>query len=272
MNSQLPNRTSAEQEGGPANNNAASVPKIPRNKKRMIRYVKGAAGIKSPPPKPVSPENGLSIVERFFHRMPETSPQVVLVYNVRLKPPIGSKFLSVDRILDICKRTSASIYRTSSILDFETETFRPMGRTAAELMINHEFTELIDESINAFARVTEREVNRKFDVRSAAPLWNVHIIGPKGMDVGITLESLQEQDPNITTFPNFYVSFSFHHCICDGLSGLAFVRSFMSNTTIDAFQIKPLNLGDLLVSTTPPPLLDNLIDANFFELLPGIVF
>jgi hypothetical protein len=49
--------------------------KISGKKKRLIRMVKGAAGIKSKP-KPFLPENSLSAIERYFHHMPDESAQV----------------------------------------------------------------------------------------------------------------------------------------------------------------------------------------------------
>ena len=50
--------------------------KLSGKKRRLIRMVKGAAGIKSNPPKPFLPSNSLSIVERYFHRMNDKSAQV----------------------------------------------------------------------------------------------------------------------------------------------------------------------------------------------------
>ena len=51
--------------------------KISGKKKRLIRMVKGAAGIKSKP-NPFLPENSLSAIERYFHHMPEESAQVLI--------------------------------------------------------------------------------------------------------------------------------------------------------------------------------------------------
>ena len=51
--------------------------KLSWKKKRLIRMVKGAAGIKSKP-NPFLPENSLSAIERYFHHMPKESAQVLL--------------------------------------------------------------------------------------------------------------------------------------------------------------------------------------------------
>jgi hypothetical protein len=66
---------------GPLNKEIASTGaptpeiKLSSKKKRLIRIVKGAAGLKSKT-QPFLPANSLSVVERYFHHMPAKSAQV----------------------------------------------------------------------------------------------------------------------------------------------------------------------------------------------------
>jgi hypothetical protein len=121
---------------------------------------------------------------------------------------------------------------------------------------------LIDDKISTV--VAQQELNQKYDVHGTDPLWNIHIVGPKEMQDGLNC------DPNADfDFPKFYVFWSFHHCIADGLSGWAFIRVFMSMMAPEFFQAIPISLESIVVNQTPPPLIDNIIYANFFEVIPG---
>ncbi|KAJ3357164.1 Anaphase-promoting complex subunit 2, partial [Kappamyces sp. JEL0680] len=237
-------------------------PKPTSKQKRIIRVVKGAAGIKKKG-KPFLPENGLSIVERYFHHMPPQSAQVVLVYGGGIIMPKGAKHLSVDRIVSIMKMTSAEIYRTACLLNYETQEFTPMGTSAADIRIVTRFTELVDET--TVARTAQQELNQKYDVGSGL-LWNIHIVGPKEMQ-GEGINAPPDDDNFI--FPKFYIFWSFHHCISDGLSGWCYIRHFMTKMGPELFQPSPPNLQSVLITTTPPPLIDNLISTNFIGLIPA---
>ena len=235
--------------------------KLSFKKKRIIFMVKTAAGIRRKP-HPVLPVDSLSVVERYFHHMKENSAQVVLTYGGRISLPKGSTHLSVSRLIDVIKMAAAEVYRTSSILDYSTHKFSPSSKNAAGLKINFKFTELTDDQI--FANVAQQELNQKYNVHGSDPLWNIHIIGPKEMQEGINCEPGSD-----FLFPKFYIFWSFHHCIADGLSGWAFIRVFMSKMAPELFQKNPLSLESVPVNQTPPPLIDNLIYANFCEIIPG---
>ena len=235
--------------------------KLSKQKRRMIRYIRSAAGVRHKPQTPLFPDNGLSIVERFFHSMPSNSSQVILSYCGRLKIPPGSTYLSVDRVLDVAKATAAEIYRTACTLNYEKQVFLPTASTADLLKVPYKFTPFEDES--TYIEVLRSELNQKYDIESpSAKLWNIHIVGPKGMIEGIDLN-------NETDALEISIFWSFHHCICDGLSGFAFIRLFMTKMTPEAFSQKPLDLSSIPVTTTPPPLLDNYINPRFYQLFPG---
>lgn len=239
--------------------------KLSGKKKRLIKMVKGAAGIKSKP-NPFLPENSLSAIERYFHHMPKESAQVVLLYGGRIQLPKGSKILSVDRLVDVMKLTAAEVYRTASVLDYDSHIFTPMGNFASELRLTHRFTPLEDES--TFAKVAQKEVNQKYDMQGAnSSLWNIHIVGPEEMLRGI----IEPEDAKNFEFPKFYIYWSFHHCISDGLSGWAFIRKFMSKMGAENFQIQRPLLDSAAITNTPPPLIDNLIKTNWVELLPAYI-
>jgi hypothetical protein len=238
----------------------AQIP-IAISEKKRIKYIKSAAGIRSKIQKPICPTNGLSSIERYFHHMPQSSSQVVLTYCGRIQLPLTATYLSIDRILDVCKITAAEIYRTSSKIDYIAQTFEPLGESASDLKLKYNFTEFVDE--DSLRKAAEMEVNQKFDLFDQSPLWSVHIIGPKELLDGITRKE---------ELPKFYVICSFHHCIGDGLSGFAFYRLLMSKMSFAAFQSKPLDLNTFPITKTPPPILDNYINSNIFQVIPGILF
>lgn len=144
-----------------------------------------------------------------------------------------------------------------------------MGKTAADIKLTYKFTALEDDT--TFAKVAQKEVNQKYDMKDGTiSLWNVHILGPKEMQgEGIRAP---DNDPDFV-FPKFYMYWSFHHCISDGLSGWAYIRKFMSRMGPESFQIQGPSLDSVNIVTAPPPLIDNLIKTNWIELLPGkIIF
>ncbi|KAI9192917.1 uncharacterized protein BJ171DRAFT_481470 [Polychytrium aggregatum] len=69
--------------------------------------------------------------------------------------------------------------------------------------------------------------------------------------------------------PSFYVMFSFHHCLGDGLSMLAYARTFSEFCDDAHFNPDNLHLENIPVAQSPPPILDNLFDPNVFEVLPA---
>lgn len=68
----------------------------------------------------------------------------------------------------------------------------------------------------------------------------------------------------------FEISFSFHHCLGDGLSMWAFGRTFLKYAKQEYFLAKDLELSRIPLSKEPPPILDNLMNPSLFEILPGM--
>ena len=254
---------SAAQSDSPLNPTKQPV-KLPAKKKRMIKYIRSAAGVRSKPQKPLFPDNSLSIVERFFHRMPNSSSQVILSYCGRLQLPPGSTFLSVDRVVDVARATAAEIYRTACTLNYGSQVFEETAATADKLVVPFKFTARQNENDDTmYNEILKGELNQRYDIESPnARLWNIHIVGPKDMENGIMIDA-DTKVPEVTIF------WSFHHCICDGLSGFAFIRLFMSKMIPEAFNVTPMDLSLIPVTNTPPPLLDNYINPHFFQVIPG---
>jgi hypothetical protein len=191
--------------------------------------------------------------------------KVILIYGGRMLLPKGSKILSVERLVTIMKITAAGFFRTASTLDYDTHLFTPMGENASDINLTHRFTVLEDES--TCAKVAQKEVNQKYNLKDKTiALWNIHIVGHKDMETGI----IAPENDESFIFPKFYIFWSFHHCISDGLSGWAFIRKFMSKMGPESFQLETPSLDKALITTCPPPLIDNLINTNWIELLPGI--
>ncbi|KAJ3317374.1 hypothetical protein HDU76_001203 [Blyttiomyces sp. JEL0837] len=67
----------------------------------------------------------------------------------------------------------------------------------------------------------------------------------------------------------FEIMFTFHHCLGDGLSMFAFARTFLENVQAEKFNADDIHLENVLVNKEPPPVLDNLLNPNFFEILPA---
>lgn len=184
------------------------------------------------------------------------------MYGGRIAVPPSSKFLSLERIVTVMKMASAHIYRTASTLDYESHCFEPMGTSASDVRITHRFTVLEDEKTHEV--VAQREVNQKYNMTDKkSPLWNIHVVGPSELLTGIHATS------DDFVFPKFYIFWSFHHCISDGLSGWAFIREFMARMGPECFQVDPPAIQDIPIVTRVPPLIDNLIRTNWIELFPG---
>ncbi|KAJ3294767.1 hypothetical protein HK104_003307 [Borealophlyctis nickersoniae] len=69
----------------------------------------------------------------------------------------------------------------------------------------------------------------------------------------------------------FEVMFSFHHCLGDGLSMFAFARTYLSFCDAEHFNAEDLHLETVLLPKEPPPLIDNLVNPYFIEVVPVIV-
>ncbi|KAJ3051421.1 hypothetical protein HK102_012075, partial [Quaeritorhiza haematococci] len=68
--------------------------------------------------------------------------------------------------------------------------------------------------------------------------------------------------------PSWYMMFTFHHCLGDGLSMYAFARTFLSFCDAEHFNAVDLGLDKVPVVRTPPPVLDNLFNPNILEVTP----
>ncbi|KAJ3325130.1 hypothetical protein HDV06_004886 [Boothiomyces sp. JEL0866] len=242
------------------------VVKPKKANKRMIKWIKSTAGIKSKPPKPLFPPNSLSITERYFHKTHmENEAQVIMMVGSRVLMPRKARHLSLKRILDICKLTQAEFYRTASTVDFDTQVMIPMGATAADLRIEYSFTPFVDATTTAEA--IKYAINYRYNIKdSSAPLWRVDIVGHPDIVEGITLAEESQE-----VLPNFYIYFSFHHCLGDGLSAFSYAKEVFRNFHATNFNLPDLHLDTLAVTPLPPPLLDNLIKANFVEIIPAAI-
>ncbi|KAJ3194631.1 hypothetical protein HK101_002275 [Irineochytrium annulatum] len=77
------------------------------------------------------------------------------------------------------------------------------------------------------------------------------------------------RDPDILEGqPYFEIMFSFHHCLGDGLSMFAYARTFLERADKENLLAEDLHLENIEVVTEPPPLIDNLLDPWFVEVVP----
>ncbi|KAJ3118653.1 hypothetical protein HDU96_010637 [Phlyctochytrium bullatum] len=78
-------------------------------------------------------------------------------------------------------------------------------------------------------------------------------------------------DPDLIPGEEYFeIMFTFHHCLGDGLSMFAFARTFLECANAEHLNASDLQLEKIPVVTTPPPLIDNLLDPWFFEVVPVI--
>ncbi|KAJ3196367.1 hypothetical protein HK101_009180 [Irineochytrium annulatum] len=77
------------------------------------------------------------------------------------------------------------------------------------------------------------------------------------------------RDPDIVEgHPYFEIMFSFHHCLGDGLSMFAYARTFLERADRENLLAEDLHLENIEVVREPPPLIDNLLDPWFVEVVP----
>ncbi|KAJ3193214.1 hypothetical protein HDU67_005206, partial [Dinochytrium kinnereticum] len=78
-------------------------------------------------------------------------------------------------------------------------------------------------------------------------------------------------DPEIVPGePYFEIMFTFHHCLGDGLSMFAYARTFLECANAEHLNSDDLHLENIPVVQFPPPLIDNLLDPWFLEVVPVI--
>ncbi|KAJ3106335.1 hypothetical protein HDU97_006533 [Phlyctochytrium planicorne] len=76
-------------------------------------------------------------------------------------------------------------------------------------------------------------------------------------------------DPAFPPDQEYYeIMFTFHHCLGDGLSMFAYARTYLEEATAANLNSDDLHLENVAVVTEPPPMIDNLLDPNVFEVLP----
>ncbi|KAI8902080.1 hypothetical protein BC833DRAFT_521469 [Globomyces pollinis-pini] len=230
--------------------------------KKQINWIKSVAGIKSKP-KPIFNENSLSINERYFHRESTDTSQVVMVVGMKVSLPISVNHISENRIIDLVKLTASQMYRTSCIIDYDSQNLIPMGKFASDIRVKCDFVEYLDDQ--TALKTAQEAINHRFDMKDQVyPCWKVAIIGPKEMKGdGVSLTEYSNE-----SLRNFYVLFSFHHCLGDGLSVFSFSKSFFNNLTPQNLNSTTIDLHKVPITKSLPPLLDNYIYTNLIGIMP----
>ncbi|KAI8924017.1 hypothetical protein BC831DRAFT_467991 [Entophlyctis helioformis] len=246
---------------------AAAVGK-PLNK-GLVRLIMGAAGISKRKLPPLLPETGLTIVERHFHQSPPDKNQVLMAVYGTLRLPPQATQVSQTRLLDIIRLAQSEHFRLASYIDYESKTARLLAPTAAGTALQYRVADRAgDETLEAMVR---EELNANLDVRdNTKPLWKVALATPASWaGDGLKLDPIAAAaSPYLDAARCFDVVFTFHHCIGDGLSMWAFARSFFALCTAENLNAPTLALETVGVNTSAPPLLDNLICPNVFEVIP----
>ncbi|KAJ3130056.1 hypothetical protein HK098_006768 [Nowakowskiella sp. JEL0407] len=68
---------------------------------------------------------------------------------------------------------------------------------------------------------------------------------------------------------SFDLIITFHHSLGDGLCIYTFLKALFPQITADMYNLPVLNLKDYPIVEEPIPLLDNLVNPSFFEVLPA---
>lgn len=139
------------------------------------------------------------------------------------------------------------------------------------MKLNIQFTE--DTKAETYKNVIRDAVNNRYDINAEIPLWQTDIVGPKEMKGdGYLLPETEEEalERGVPFNPEFYILFSFNHCLGDGLSMLAFARTYFAKLNVNVLNKENLFLETVQVSNVPPPLLDNFISTSFFGIISRI--
>ncbi|KAH6590174.1 hypothetical protein BASA50_009587 [Batrachochytrium salamandrivorans] len=247
----------------------------------IVRMIAAASGINGKKNQ-LFPDCSLGIIERYFHHSPSHQTQVIMAISLRLRLPPQAEHISETRILDLLKLAQAKHFRLASHIDYESHNATLLGRTAADLHLLHRFVPSHNGSgSDVWRRVMIEELNAHFDLYDpTVPLWRVAIVAPPsvaGDGIQLIPSSATANSPSCmpptidATSPiSFDLVFTFHHCIGDGLSMLAFARTFLAECTAANFNALSLHLDQVPVSTEPPLLLDNYIRPSFFGIFPAI--
>ncbi|RKO90454.1 hypothetical protein BDK51DRAFT_11863, partial [Blyttiomyces helicus] len=225
--------------------------------------------------RPVIAANGLSITERIFYASKPGRPQVVMGIMIRLRPPptlSPSKF-TVTRIIDLLRLAAASHYRLISYIDPQTMLCHRLGNTVADFHLPHRIVprgsgEDSWRNEATWETVFREEINRTFDTSDTSkPLWRVALIVPPEMMEGEGERRVGRVEGGALR-PYVELMHTFHHCLGDGLSMFSFSRSFLDLCDKERFDVEDLKLGEVELTTVPPPVLDNLVNPSVFEVLP----
>ncbi|ORY36490.1 hypothetical protein BCR33DRAFT_855228 [Rhizoclosmatium globosum] len=238
---------------------------------------------------------GLSIIERVFFKSPPNRPQVIMSLALQFILPPSVKDLDPQRIVDLIRIAQSKHYRCSSFVDPVTMNAHPLAHTADKLPCNYRFIQKTADP-SCWQTVYTEEINTNFDVNDVGrPLWRAAIIVPlkmmpkpgsllqkgeshlppaqqtrrlifgSGKGFGEALPECGDEDRS------FRIIFSFHHCLGDGLSMFAFCRTFAECTDVQFLTNENLHLENRPVVKEPPPLLDNVVNPYFLEVLPAAV-
>jgi hypothetical protein len=243
--------------------------------------------------KPITPINGLSIPETYFYSSPPGKPQVIMSIWMRLMTPSNCS-TTVARLIDLVKLAAAEHYRLCCSINSESKTFEPLAFNAANLPLNVKVFARKSES-RTWEAVLRKELNTNFNLERKTPLWKIAIIASpekareyqnggelkvqEGIDPnndGVEIDQSLALTPSAAdsnlNYDKFEIAFSFHHCLGDGLSMWAFARTFMKFVDKKYWDVDvDLELEKVVVADVPPPILDNLMNPGFFEILPGIL-
>ncbi|KAJ3355083.1 hypothetical protein HDU83_003980 [Entophlyctis luteolus] len=235
--------------------------------------------------KSVVPQNGLGITERFFYSSPNDKQQVLMTIMLRIRLPPASAEITPARIVDLIKIAQAKHYRLSARVDSASLTTTLLADKASDLPVSYRF---IERNGDNWMGVYLEEINANFAKENDQLLWRSAVIVPKEWMPAIDSECFKKQtllssgnfqttcqeDEFKSTVPvlensNYFdLVTTFHHCLGDGLSMLAFVRTFMQSVNAGNINSNDLKLQEIEVVKDPPPVLDNLFDPNIFEVLP----
>ncbi|KAJ1548070.1 hypothetical protein HK096_005879 [Nowakowskiella sp. JEL0078] len=123
---------------------------------------------------------------------------------------------------------------------------------------------VIDDSM-APRRSSIRRRSLKF--MSRTPTWINHNKKKSGsiqMDSNSAFEGGIEEN-------TFDIIFTFHHSLGDGLCLYTFIKSMFAQFSAEQFNAPSLNLIDFPVAKDDVPLLDNLVNPSFLEVLPAAI-
>lgn len=191
----------------------------------------------------------------------------------RIGMPPGVTRLSETRIKEVLKIAAAEHFRLSAIVDPNTFTANVNCKNASGLELSVNFT--AQTYHDQFKDVMRNAVNIRFDLKTTnMPLWHADILGPEAMrNDGYILPLTNEEaiERNVPLNPEFYVFLAFNHCLGDGLSMLAFVRTYFTKLNTEAFNREVMDLKQVPICREPPPLLDNLIKTSFLGIIPPAI-